>query len=87
MVKRLDVSEAEALILEGAVDDFDDVTYIWIEVLGIQYNVDDSETEFEGGLTAMQFIDSLMVGDLIEIEDENDPIAANGIADEVEKED
>jgi hypothetical protein len=86
VVKRLDLSEADKLKLKGAVDV---VAFLnWIEVLGIRYNVDGG-TDYEdenGSLTGTQFFGLLMIGDLVEIEDDNDPIPTDGIADEVELE-
>lgn len=87
VVKREDISEADELKLEGAVDDHLDEN--WIEVLGIRYTVNGS-TNYEdqtGPITSTQFYLQLVNGDLVEIEDDNDPLPADGIADEVELED
>ena len=76
IVKRID---PDGYKLEGAVDIF--AFDSWIEILGIRYNVD-GDTEYEDNtMTAAVFFGLLQVGDLVEIEDEDNPM---GVADEVE---
>ena len=53
-----------------------------ITILGIEYGVD-AGTNYEGFPSSGAFFGQLLIGDLIEIED-NQP--ADGIADEVEEE-
>lgn len=82
IVKRRDADDTE---LEGAVEDFDALTYTWIRVLGITYNVDPGAggTEFEGFPDAATFFGQLDIGDIVEIKDD---MPADGIADEIEEE-
>ena len=67
----------DSLKLEGFVDAHD--PGVSITILGIVYGVDGA-TSYEPDPP------DITAGDLVEIEDENDPLPADGIADEVEEE-
>ena len=80
VVKRKEASIE--LELEGPVDAFDNISFNWIRVLGLTYNVDPGAggTDFPGFADAAAFFGQLDVGDVVEIEDED----ADGEADEIE---
>ncbi len=83
VVKR---DDPEAFKLKGAVDAFDFLN--WIEILGIRYNVD-GDTDYEDANgdpvpDAADFFNTLNVGDILEIEDEQ---PGDGTAEEVAFED
>ncbi len=82
VVKRRDTDDTE---LAGAVEAFDNITFNWITVLGVTYNINPNPggTDFVGFPDAATFFGQLIIGDIIEIQD-NFP--ADGIADEVEEE-
>ena len=75
VVKR--VGSENKLKLEGEVDDYDPGNTITI--LGIEYGLD-VDTDYQPDPP------DIMTGDLIELEDDDDPSPPDGIADEVEEE-
>lgn len=79
LVKRKNTGDSK---LQSAVDAFDNIGFAWITILGISYNIDPTPggTDFNGP-DAATFFGQLMVGDLLEIKDDE---VADGIADEVE---
>jgi hypothetical protein len=81
LVKRKNTGNSK---LQGAVDAFDNIGFAWITILGISYNIVPTPggTDFNGS-DAATFFGQLIVGDLLEIKDNE---VADGIADKVEKE-
>lgn len=77
VVKRQDVDDSK---LEGSVQSF--IADTSITILGIEYGVD-AATIYEGYASSTDFFNQLVIGDLLEIEDDE---PADGIADEVEEE-
>jgi len=77
VVKRRD-SVDDSLKLEGLVDAYDPGNYI--TVLGIQYDLG-------AGTSYSPDPPDIAVGDRIEIEDDNDPLPADGVADGVQVDD
>jgi hypothetical protein len=79
VVKRDD--DEEEVKLQGTVNGFEE--NVFITVLGVNYDVS-AGTDYDGFSSASDFFDSLSIGDLVELVDEE---PADGIADEVSLDD